>query len=169
VAGAGAASGVRLRDLTVDDAAFQAEMLYAAACWRPGVDHPAPATLLAHPEARRYLDGWGRDGDLGVIAEQDGTPLGAAWCRLFTEHDHGDGFVDEVTPELAIAVRADARGRGIGRRLLVALHDRARAAGVARMALSSEPDNHARDLYRSLGYVDLAPDDPKDRMVLDLA
>jgi GNAT superfamily N-acetyltransferase len=161
-------SGVRLRDLTVDDAAFQAEMLYAAACWRPGVDHPDPETLLAHPEARRYLDGWGRDGDLGVIAEQDGTPVGAAWCRLFTEHDHGDGFVDEVTPELAIAVRSDARGRGIGRRLLVALHERARAAGVARMALSSERDNGARDLYRSLGYVEIAPDDPKDRMLLVL-
>jgi hypothetical protein len=36
------------------------------------------------------------------------------------------------------------------------------------MALSSERDNVARDLYRSLGYVELAPDDPKDRMLLEL-
>ena len=64
--------------------------------------------------------------------------------------------------------RADARGRGIGRRLMVALHGSARAAGVKRMALSAEQDNDvARRLYRSLGYVDLAPADPKDRMVLD--
>ena len=48
------------------------------------------------------------------------------------------------------------------------MHDQARAAGVRRMALSSEQDNFARTLYRSLGYVELAPDDPKDRMVLDL-
>ena len=160
---------VVIRDLTVDDAAFQADMLYAAACWRPGVEQPDPAVLLPRPEARRYLDGWGRQGDLGVIAELDGRPAGAAWCRLFTEADHGDGFVDEVTPELAIGVRADARGQGIGRRLMAALHERARAAGMARMALSSEQDNDvARTLYRSLGYDDLTPEDPKDRMVLDL-
>ena len=159
---------VVIRDLTADDEAFQAEMLYAAACWRPGVEQPDPAVLLVRPEARRYLDEWGRDGDLGVVAERDGRPVGAAWCRLFTEDDHGDGYVDEVTPELAIAVLADARGQGIGRRMLVELHDRARAAGVRQMALSSEQDNVARDLYRSLGYVEIAPDDPKDRMVLDL-
>ena len=161
--------GIRLRDLTVDDAAFQAEMLYAAACWRPGIEQPAPELLLPRPEARRYLDGWGRPGDVGVIAELDGAPAGAAWCRRFTEADHGDGFVDAVTPELAIGVRADARGQGIGRRLMVALHDRVRDAGITRMALSAEQDNDvARRLYRSLGYVDLAPADPKDRMILEL-
>ena len=164
------AAGVVIRDLTVDDAAFQADMLHAAACWRPDVDQPAPELLLSRHEARRYLDGWGRPGDLGVIAELDGVAAGAAWCRLFTEADHGDGFVDEVTPELAIGVRSAARGKGIGRRLMVALHERALAAGVARMALSAEQDNDvARGLYRSLGYVDLAPADPKDRMILDLA
>ena len=36
-----------IRDLTVDDAAFQADMLYAAACWRPGVEQPDPAVLLS--------------------------------------------------------------------------------------------------------------------------
>ena len=52
---------------------------------------------------------------------------------------------------------------------MAALHDRARAAGIARMALSSEQDNDvARTLYRSLGYADLTPEDSKDRMVLDL-
>ena len=161
-------TGLELRELTAGDAAFQAEMLYTAAFWRPDGEHPAPELVLARPEAQRYLVDWGRRGDLGVIAELDGEPVGAAWCRLFTEADHGDGYVDDETPELAIAVRHDHRGEGIGRRLILALHDRARASGVKRMALSSEQDNFARGLYRSLGYVELAPDDPKDRMVVVL-
>ncbi len=168
--GADRATGLRLRPLTQADAAFQAEMLLAAGFWRPDREPPPADLVLTRPEARRYLDGWGRPGDVGVIAEVDGEPAGAAWCRTFSEDDHGDGYVDQETPELAIAVCAERRGSGIGRALLLALHERARAGGVRRMALSSERDNVvARTLYRSVGYEDLAPDDPKDRMILELS
>lgn len=169
---------MRLRPLSSADLPFLRRMLDAAAFWRP-----MPASLIGRIRqrvlrpvlrllVRNYLGlyhrDWGRAGDAGVIAEIDGRPVGAAWYRLFTEASHGDGYIDEQTPELAIAVEEGHRGHGVGRSLLLALADRARADGLARLGLSVDADNPARRLYASVGYRELAPDDPEGRMVLDL-
>jgi len=79
--------------------------------------------------------------------------VGAAWLRFFTSDSPGFGFVDDRTPELGMGVRSDRRGRGIGTNLLAELLTRARAAGVARVSLSVEPDNFAGNLYERAGFV----------------
>lgn len=119
------------------DVRFLRDMLHHAYYWRernPG-DGPGPAA--------RYVKGWGRPGDTVLIAVDDGFPVGAAWYRLFGRALRGYGFVDEETPELAIAVVPSRRGRGIGEALLEALCGRARADGYGALSLSVERGNPA--------------------------
>lgn len=111
--------------------------------------------VRAVPSLRRYLDGFGdRPGDVGVVAVgASGRTVGAAWARLLVGEERSDEtFVDEVTPEAAIACRPAERGRGTGDRLLVALIDAARAAGHPALVLSVRQGNPAVRLYERHGF-----------------
>ena len=129
------------------------EMLYEAAAWRDG---PGPQfeQVMADPQVSLYIDGWPRTGDEGVVAEDDaGRRVGAAWYRLFTAEQHGYGFIDPAVPEVTVAVKRSARGRGVGRRLLEELVKRAHSNGISALSLSVEADNPAVRLYERMGFV----------------
>ena len=144
---------MRIRPAREEDFAFMREMGYEAAMWRPHVPRPPIDDVLSDPHIGRYLSGWGRPGDTALIAEDEtGARLGAAWYRLFSDEEPGFGFVDTSTPELSIGVRADARGGGVGTRLLEALADRARADNFRALSLSVEVDNPALRLYERAGF-----------------
>lgn len=157
-----------IRDLANGETAFLQEMLYVALAWRPGVELPPKEWVLEHAQVVVFHRDWGRAGDTALVAEEDGRPVGAAWYRFFTEAEHGEGYVDDETPELAIAVVDDFRGRGIGRRLMDEIHARARADGLTRISLSVDAENPAKRLYAALGYVDFELGDGNGRMILDL-
>jgi GNAT superfamily N-acetyltransferase len=125
------------------DIRFLRDMLRHAYYWRERV----PGSLVS-----RYIRGWGRPGDTAVIALEGGFPVGAAWFRVFRSAEPGYGFVDERTPELAIAVVPSKRGHGVGDALLKALLAKARAGGFERLSLSVEPGNPARKLYERHGF-----------------
>ena len=143
--------------------------LYTALAWNPERRLPARDETLQHPEALRYHRDWGRRGDLGVIAIAGDDVVGVAYCRLFTDSDHGHGYVDDETPEVAIGVRDDARGAGLGTRLLAQLADAAAANGFRRLSLSVDRENPAVRLYERLGYRALTSDDAGVRMICELA
>ncbi len=142
--------------------------LYTAISWTNDPDIPALDVAVQHPEIARYHQSWGRSGDIGVRADLDDEFAGAAFARLFTDDDHGHGYVDEKTPELGMGVVREFRGRGIGRRLMLELAAVATGEGFGRLSLSVNNPNRAKRLYESLGYVTVKDDGGSSVMVLDI-
>jgi ribosomal-protein-alanine N-acetyltransferase len=95
------------------------------------------AALVGGPGAIAFL-ATGRD--LGEV-----MPLGFALARV---------AADEAEI-LTLGVLADVRGRGLGRRLVGAVADKARARGAGRLHLEVAAGNAAaRRLYDSLGFAE---------------
>lgn len=158
-----------IRTLTPEDQPFLYEMMYQA-IFIPEGESPPPRSVVQEPAIRKYVEAFGRPGDLGLAAVDDetGQPVGAAWVRLLTAEEQGYGFVDDATPELVIAVLPPYRGRGLGTALLEHLMTAARARYRA-VSLSVWPANPAYHLYLRLGFEVVAEDGPAVTMVKRLA
>jgi ribosomal protein S18 acetylase RimI-like enzyme len=134
-----------IRKGSAADVPFMRSMLAHAYAWRVNA-------FEADIPLSRYVDNWGRPGDLAVIAHETGNRVGAAWLRLFHTSEPGYGFVDESTPELSIAVVPSRRRHGLGQELLDALVVAARAAGHRSVSLSVEADSAAVSFYERNGF-----------------
>ena len=148
-------SNVTFRVAEARDEPILRDMLYLAVFVPPG-SLPPDHSVVAQPELARYVYRWGRRGDVGTIAiASGGQPIGAAWLRLWSDEDHGYGFIDALTPELSVAVRPEARGGGIGTQLLRLLLRRADES-YDRISLSVSVQNPAVRLYERLGFRSVA-------------
>ena len=143
---------MQLRRGSGEDLDFLKEMLFEAFFWNTSTARPSFASFSSDPEFSKLLAGWGRRGDLAVIAEQNDRRIGAAWFRLWTRECHSYGFVNAATPEIAMAVSKDYRAKGFGRKLLDALVEEASANGFPALSLSVSPLNSARRLYELVGF-----------------
>ncbi|MBD2344269.1 GNAT family N-acetyltransferase [Anabaena subtropica] len=141
-----------IRPLIQEEEPFLWQMLYEAA-------HLAEEGNLTvqdamnHPDLTKYVKNWGLKDDMGFVATLVNTnqPVGAAWLRLLTSEHQGYGYVDDRTPELAIAVLPEYRNQGIGTQLLKHLLATARTVYPS-ISLSTRSSNPALRLYQRLGW-----------------
>lgn len=136
---------IRIRPATQHDLPALWEFL-AIAAYEPDVD-----AARAVPFVAAHLEGWQRAEDFGVIAEQNGAALGAAWARQFSPNEEPAFYVDERTPEITIGVKPNLHGQGIGGMLLDALIAEAAKRNVD-LCLNVRHDNPARRLYERIGF-----------------
>ena len=137
---------------TLADATLLREMVYEAAAGI-GRDRPSKEQVLSAPQALSFVEGWGRPGDHGIVAECDLAPVGAAWFRIFPDDDPEGGFVGGETPEMLIALVPEHRGKGVGGLLMTALIAKAEEEGMKSIGLNVPRANlPAVALFRRHGF-----------------
>jgi ribosomal protein S18 acetylase RimI-like enzyme len=138
-----------IRPLTASDQALLWDMLYQALQTAEGA---SSRDVLKQPEYARYAEDWGREGDTGFVVSDKATNevLGAVWYRVPLPESRGRGDADELTPELAFAVRSGQRKRGLGAALLTQLVK----ANPHHSAISirASANNPAVRLYERFGF-----------------
>ena len=138
----------KVRTMQESDYGCLQEFLYQA-IFIPKGTTPPPRSIILEPEIAVYIKDFGTQrGDLGVVAEQNGQVIGAAWTRIISAYGH----IDNNTPELAISVLPPFRGHGTGTKLIQKLFAVLRTHGYKQTSLSVQKDNPAVQLYKRLGY-----------------
>lgn len=138
-------STLTIRPIQPTDEEFLWVMLYYAA----HMDEDGPAALDAAREdayLKRYVQGWGLATDVGVVAWENETRVGAVWSRQLAADEDGT-----LLPEIAAAVLPSHIGRGLGTHLLHAYLAAAQKQFTA-VTLSVRANNPALRLYQRLGF-----------------
>ncbi len=142
---------IALRSVEPDEQVLVFSFLILAARMLEG-DEPIQSAL-SDPALNRYWIGWGRPGDVGIVAELQptGMPIACAWLRLYTKEEAGPSFFGEHVPELAMSVVPKYRGNGTGTTTLRHLIENVRSQFPG-IVLSVRRDNPAIRFYERLSF-----------------
>lgn len=138
----------KVRVISESDYPCLKQFLYQA-IFVPKGERPPNRELIYEPEIYIYIKDFGeKAGDIGVVAEQNGQVVGAAWARIIRAYGH----LDNNTPELAISILPEFRGCDIGSKLMKKLFALLITNGYKQTSLSVQKDNPAVRFYQKLGY-----------------
>ena len=138
---------LKIRQIRPQEYPVLEDFLYHAIFLPPGVE-PVPREIIFEPEIFIYIKDFGSKDDCGVVAEENGKIVGAAWTRIIPAYGH----INNQTPELAISILPGWRGKSIGSRMMRYLFDLLRERGCLQTSLSVQKDNPAVRFYERLGY-----------------
>lgn len=160
-------SQVLIRPINPEETHQLKDFLYEAIYLPEGAE-PIPRFVVELPHLRVYYEDFGRRGDHCLVAECDGQLVGAVWTRLLTGDSKGYGYVDDETPELAIALYKKYRSGGVGTVLMTAMLQLLKAQGYKKTSLAVKKENFAAKLYLGLGYQIVHEDADEVVMVYEL-
>ena len=137
-----------VRELKENEYGLLRDFLYEAIFIPEGVEPPAKE-IVEQPELKLYYEDFGAgEADCGVVADDNGRVIGAAWARIMDDYGH----VDDETPSLAISLYKEYRGKGIGTKMLDRILGLLREKGYKRASLAVQKANYAVRRYEKAGF-----------------
>ena len=137
-----------IREIREEEIPLLEDFLYEAIYLPPGMETP-PRSILQDDALQVYIKDFGHSpDDKCLVAEVNGTVVGAVWTRIMQDYGH----VNDDTPSLAIALYADYRGKGIGTEMMKRMIGWLRLCGYRQVSLSVQKENKAVRLYQKVGF-----------------
>lgn len=101
------------------------------------------------PEIFAYIRNFAkREGDFGVVAEQDGQVVGVAWVRNMSAYHS----TDDSALTLAVSVLPEFRGYGMGTQRMKKMLRLLQGQGCTQISLSVQKNNPAVRFYVRFGF-----------------
>lgn len=140
-----------IREIRPNELYILEEMLYHAVFQLPGAP-PYPRDIIKKPEISVYIDDFGKPDDYCLVADAGDKIAGAAWVRILAGDIKGFGNIDDQTPEFAISLLREYRGKGIGTALMKKMIAYLKIKGYTQTSLSVNKNNYAVRMYQSVGF-----------------
>jgi L-amino acid N-acyltransferase YncA len=143
---------VIIRDATASDLPALTDLYNA---WIPSLTTTWTERLDTQEQRAAWLEDQQRGGFPVLVADEDGEVAGYTCYDRFRGGDRLEGY--RTTAELSIHVRESHWGRGVGRALIEALIERARADGIHVLVAAVDAENEASiRFHERLGFDEVA-------------
>lgn len=157
-----------IRKIQLEELSILEELLYEC-IFQPKSGERLPRDIIYKPELWIYIADWGKPDDLCYVSVIDSKIIGAVWTRILNGKPRGYGNIDKNTPEFAISIFEQYRGRGIGTILMRTMLAKLRDKGYRRTFSSVAKDNYAIKLYEKVGFVVVKENEEDYIMVCELS
>lgn len=137
-----------IRNIKTEEYPLLKDYLYDAIFIPIGVK-PPDKSIINNEDLQVYIKDFGsKKDDICFLAEMDHDIVGAVWIRIMNDYGH----IDDQTPSLAISVKKEYRGLGIGTKLMETMLVSVKHHGNQSVSLSVQKANPAIHLYQRLGF-----------------
>ncbi|MCM1148650.1 MAG: GNAT family N-acetyltransferase [Butyricicoccus sp.] len=154
-----------VRKIRQSEIQLLSDFLYEAIFIPKGAASP-PREIINQPELQVYVSDFGKlDDDICYVAEVEGRIIGTVWVRIMDDYGH----IDDETPSLAISLKKEYRGQGIGTSLMKTMLAELKERGYKQTSLAVQKANYAIKLYKSVGFETVDENEEEYIMVCKLS
>lgn len=153
----------KIRQMYPNEYPYLKEFLYEA-IFQKNMENLLPKEIINKPDLKIYIENFGQKHDHCLCAEANGEIIGVVWTRIIP----GYGNIGDKTPEFAISLYKEYRGKGIGTKMMQEMLSLLKSKGYKKASLSVQKENYAFRMYQNLGFKIIDETEEEFIMIYDL-